>query len=79
MSRTVTKLTGPGARRWGLRLAVLALFVIAGLCLYISNRLLTERFTETTRNRAELRMALYSAQPAERTSAKLRRATASGP
>ncbi len=36
---------------------------LAGICaaiLLITNQLLTERFTETTRNRADLRLALYS-------------------
>ena len=36
-------------------LTVLAIFVVSG-----TNRFLTDRFTETTRNRAELRLALYS-------------------
>lgn len=34
--------------------------LIALLTMYYANQLFTERFTETTRNRAELRMALYS-------------------
>ncbi|MEM9899892.1 MAG: ATP-binding protein [Pseudomonadota bacterium] len=45
---------------WRLRLIVLAILAVAGVTLYFSNVLLTERFTETTRNRAELRLALYS-------------------
>ena len=45
---------------WALRLTVLAILALAGLTLYLTNVLLTERFTETTRNRAELRLALYS-------------------
>jgi len=48
-------------RRWRLRLTLLAILVLAGVVLTVSNRLLTERFTETTRNRAELRLTLYSA------------------
>ena len=45
---------------WALRLTVVAILALAGLTLYFTNVLLTERFTETTRNRAELRLALYS-------------------
>ncbi|MDX5402755.1 MAG: sensor histidine kinase [Rhodobacterales bacterium] len=36
------------------------LMVIAVITIAVTNRLLTDRFTETTRNRAELRLALYS-------------------
>ena len=41
-------------------MALLLLTVIAVTTVYFTNRLLTDRFTETTRNRAELRLALYS-------------------
>jgi len=34
--------------------------VLAAVTVLMSNRFLTDRFTETTRNRAELRLALYS-------------------
>lgn len=45
---------------WRVRL-VLFLFVLAGAAtIWFTNRSLTHRFTETTRNRAELRLALYS-------------------
>ncbi len=45
---------------WRVRL-VLFLFVLAGAAtIWATNRSLTDRFTETTRNRAELRLALYS-------------------
>lgn len=48
-------------RRRGLqRLAVLAVTVVMVLIVWISNQFLTERFTESTRNRAEVRLALYS-------------------
>ncbi|TDL84086.1 sensor histidine kinase [Palleronia sediminis] len=47
-------------RRWIVRSAVAVLCVIAVATLWISNALLTERFTENTRNRAEVRLALYS-------------------
>ena len=36
------------------------LLVLAVVTISVTNRLLTDRFTETTRNRAELRLALYS-------------------
>jgi two-component system C4-dicarboxylate transport sensor histidine kinase DctB len=43
-----------------LRLALVAFVSLGVAVVWTSNRLLTERFTETTRNRAELRLALYS-------------------
>ena len=45
---------------WRVRLALVALTVVAVATVFVTNRLLTDRFTETTRNRAELRLALYS-------------------
>ncbi|MDA5094944.1 ATP-binding protein [Aliiroseovarius sp. KMU-50] len=42
------------------RLALLLLVSFAAAVIFFSNRWLTERYTETTRNRAELRVALYS-------------------
>ncbi|MEP4246335.1 sensor histidine kinase [Tateyamaria sp.] len=45
---------------WRVRLALVLLTVVAVSTVYFTNRLLTDRFTETTRNRAELRLALYS-------------------
>ncbi len=45
---------------WRLRLAVMALLVAAVATVWVTNRLLTDRFTESTRNRAEVRLALYS-------------------
>ncbi len=45
---------------WRLRIAVIALLVAAVATIWITNRLLTDRFTESTRNRAEVRLALYS-------------------
>lgn len=50
--------TGPTS--WRVRMALLALAILAGVTVWFTNRLLTDRFTETTRNRAELRLALYS-------------------
>ncbi len=43
-----------------LKLTVAVLVFVAIGVVLITNRFLTERFTETTRNRAELRLALYS-------------------
>ena len=49
-----------GARAWIMRGVVLIFVSVAVSVIWISNLLLTERFTETTRVRAELRLALYS-------------------
>lgn len=43
---------------WRVRSALIGLFVIAVVTVWITNTLLTERFTESTRNRAEVRLAL---------------------
>ncbi|MBQ0805199.1 MULTISPECIES: ATP-binding protein [unclassified Sulfitobacter] len=45
---------------WRVRLALALLLVIAVATISITNKLLTDRFTDSTRNRAELRIALYS-------------------
>ncbi|MEJ6477635.1 MAG: ATP-binding protein [Octadecabacter sp.] len=45
----------------GQRLALLGLCLFAIGVIYFTNQLLTKRFTETTRNRAEVRLTLYSA------------------
>ena len=50
-----------GSVGWRVRLLLLTLFVFAGVTIWFTNVTLTQRFTETTRNRAELRLALYSA------------------
>jgi len=42
------------------KIAVAALIIFAFGVVLITNRWMTERFTETTRNKAELRLALYS-------------------
>ena len=42
------------------KVVVVALIVFAFGVVLVTNRWLTERFTETTRNKAELRLALYS-------------------
>ncbi|MEO1139453.1 MAG: ATP-binding protein [Pseudomonadota bacterium] len=45
---------------WRARLALLLLVAIAISVVAVTNKLLTDRFTENTRNRAELRLALYA-------------------
>lgn len=45
---------------WRVRLALLVLMAVAAVTVWVTNRALTDRFTESTRNRAELRLALYS-------------------
>ncbi|THH38699.1 sensor histidine kinase [Aliishimia ponticola] len=45
---------------WRVRAALALLLVLAGLTVWVTNRLLTDRFTETTRNAAELQLALNS-------------------
>ena len=48
------------AMSWRVRLSLALFLVLAVVTISVTNRLLTDRFTETTRNRAELRLALYS-------------------
>ena len=45
---------------WRVKLAIGLLVVLAVVVIAVTNRWLSERFTETTRNRADLRLALYS-------------------
>ena len=45
---------------WRVKLAVGLVVLLASGVVLVTNRWLSERFTETTRNRAELRLALYS-------------------
>ncbi|MFV0333403.1 MAG: ATP-binding protein [Tropicimonas sp.] len=45
---------------WGLRIVLALIVLAAGVTLYITNHLLTDRFTAATRNRAELRLTLYA-------------------
>ncbi|MEQ6248153.1 ATP-binding protein [Sulfitobacter sp. HNIBRBA3233] len=49
----------PAAISWRVRVALVFLLILAVTVISITNKLLTDRFTETTRNRAELRIALY--------------------
>jgi two-component system C4-dicarboxylate transport sensor histidine kinase DctB len=45
---------------WRSRLAIIVLFFIAIATIYLTNLFLTERYTVSTRNRAEVRLTLYS-------------------
>ncbi len=49
-----------GPISWRVRIALLVLLVVASTTVWVTNRLLTDRFTQSTRNHAELRLALYS-------------------
>lgn len=48
------------AINWRVRIALGVLLLLAVAVVSVTNKLLTDRFTESTRNRAELRLALYS-------------------
>lgn len=45
---------------WRVRVAIIVIMCVGIVVISVTNKLLTDRFTETTRNRAELRIALYS-------------------
>ena len=45
---------------WRVRFALLAILIIAVATVFFTNQLLTERFTQLTKQRAQLRLALYS-------------------
>ncbi len=47
-------------RSWALRGLTILFLAVAVAVVWVSNMWLTDRFTESTRNRAELRLALYS-------------------
>ncbi len=47
--------------RWYMRISVLIVCVFAVIVIYVSNQYLTQRFTETTRNKSEVRLTLYVA------------------
>lgn len=44
---------------WRTRIALVILIIVAAATVWVTNWMLTDRFTESTRNRAELRLALY--------------------
>lgn len=46
---------------WRLRIAIVLVTALGMLVISVTNKLLTERFTETTSNRSELRLTLYVA------------------
>jgi two-component system C4-dicarboxylate transport sensor histidine kinase DctB len=46
--------------KWRVRLVISGLALIALMVVLVTNNLMSDRFTETTRNRANLRLALYS-------------------
>ena len=62
MSVQTTSVPSKRTRTTGLRvrIALIAMTAMAIAIVVVTNRLLTDRFTETTRNRAELRLVLYS-------------------
>ncbi len=62
MAADRTGRSGTGERRtsWLGRGIIVAIPILAAVTIWVTNVLLTERFTETTRNRAEVRQALYS-------------------
>ena len=49
----------PRSTGWRARIALVLLVGMAIAVVFVTNRLLTDRFTENTRNRAELRLVLY--------------------
>ena len=61
---------------WWPRLFFLAFIIAALAVIWITNVLLTRQLTENTRNRAEVRQALYTGQILSRIAAHRRRAAA---
>jgi len=59
-AQTTSELSDKKPLSWRMRLLVAVLLLFAVVVVWISNLFLTERFTEATRNRGELRLALYS-------------------
>ena len=55
-----SKTDEPQGISWRVKLIIALMVVLAVGVVMVTNRWLTERFSETTRNRAELRLALYS-------------------
>ena len=60
MYRSAPSRETPISVSWRIRLALALLLVVAIATISITNKLLTDRFTNSTRSRAELRIALYS-------------------
>jgi two-component system C4-dicarboxylate transport sensor histidine kinase DctB len=61
MAETVITPTRRSAGYWALRIALGVFAVFAVGVIYVTNQLMTQRYTETISNRSELRLALYSA------------------
>ncbi|MBE0413935.1 ATP-binding protein [Yoonia sp.] len=59
MKKTQAQGSRHAAGRWYLRLSIVVICGLALIVIYVSNHFLTERFTETIRNRSEVRVALY--------------------
>ncbi|MGB2203223.1 MAG: sensor histidine kinase, partial [Pseudooceanicola atlanticus] len=51
--------TGRRTISWRTRIALLIFVSVAAVVIWVTNSALTDRFTQNTRNRAELRLALY--------------------
>ncbi len=56
---TLTRKEQRTLTRWVVRFAISMFVVLALSVIWVTNKYLTERFTETTRNRAEVRLTLY--------------------
>ncbi|TNF20377.1 MAG: sensor histidine kinase, partial [Rhodobacteraceae bacterium] len=59
-TKTEKRVRRSGPLTWRVRLALVSLVLLAVTTVWVTNVLLTDRFTQSTRNRAELRLALYS-------------------
>lgn len=60
MSETEDIAPRPGWRLWLWRIGIAGFVAGALAVIWLTNQYLTERFTETTRNRADVRLALYA-------------------
>ena len=60
MSQRLPSFFARSSISWRVRLALLSLIGLAVVTVWVTNIWLTERFTETTRNRAELRLTLFN-------------------
>jgi two-component system C4-dicarboxylate transport sensor histidine kinase DctB len=60
MSETDDIAPRPGWRLWLWRIAIAGFVAGALAIIWLTNQFLTERFTETTRNRADVRLTLYA-------------------
>ncbi|MEP2717531.1 ATP-binding protein [Pseudophaeobacter sp.] len=58
--QSTSKETGSRTIPWRARLALLLFMGVAAVTVWVTNQQLTDRFTDSTRNRGELRLALYS-------------------